>query len=392
MVLRNTDRHEAHPFQSLTADTAFEVEEIECDPTRRGYTQVPNYFAYYWTPVLGAKAALTYERICSFAHGKKETCYPSISLLADILGMDRHSLTGRRRRDSRPGHRPEYYQEGFLKQLVEAGLLGMETRAHPGGRNFYKFTVVKYPPLLTPEQVAKLSPRQQRRHQDLLAECRQPREDVGPSPCPAQEPPPVESPQSSSDLAQEAECRRHQEEVPSSPADPAAVTDVNTQRTETNNTLSPDLPNSLPSAEDSVKSFYHQIGQPQISRQKLQDGLKIIASLTSQGFNPVAIVWAMTWIATHQDLFGGKVHSLGLLPTAIGQALQARESEERRNAKRAQQVKAEIELSTTDTRLKDAVVRSTIDGIMKAFYEVISGPKGQPRQWAPSRSHARSAQ
>ena len=31
---------------------------------------------------------------------------------------------------------------------------------------------------------------------------------------------------------------------------------------------------------------------------------------------------------------------------------------------RAQQVKAEIELSTTDTRLKDAVVRSTIDGII----------------------------
>lgn len=29
---------------------------------------------------------------------------------------------------------------------------------------------------------------------------------------------------------------------------------------------------------------------------------------------------------------------------------------------------------------------ATIDGVMKAFYEVISGPAGQPRQWARDRS------
>ena len=52
----------------------------------------------------------------------------------------------------------------------------------------------------------------------------------------------------------------------------------------------------------------------------------------------------MTWITTHQDLFGGKVHSLGLLPTAIGQALEARQSEERSHTKHAQQVKEEQQL------------------------------------------------
>ena len=124
--------------------------------------------------------------------------------------------------------------------------------------------------------------------------------------------------------------------MPSPPPPPAVGTHINTQRTEPSNTLSPASPSTLPAAEESVKKFYQQIGQPQISRQKLQDGVKIIANLTSQGFNPVAIVWAMTWIATHQDLFGGKVHSLGLLPTAIGQALEAHEIEERRRAKRAQ--------------------------------------------------------
>ncbi|NOT55650.1 MAG: hypothetical protein HOP18_13705, partial [Deltaproteobacteria bacterium] len=56
-------------------------------------------------------------------------------------------------------------------------------------------------------------------------------------------------------------------------------------------------------------------------------------------------VWAMTWIASHQDLFGGKVYSLGLLPTAIGQALEARASEEKRQAKLAQKAKAEQQLS-----------------------------------------------
>ncbi len=29
---------------------------------------------------------------------------------------------------------------------------------------------------------------------------------------------------------------------------------------------------------------------------------------------------------------------------------------------------------------------ATIDGVMRAFYDVISGPKGQPRQWARDRS------
>ena len=242
MVLSNTDRQEAHTSNSLTADTSFEVEELEFDPTRRGYTQVPNYFAYYWTPLLGAKAALTYERICSFAHGKKDTCYPSISLLADILAMDRHSLTGRMRRDSRPGHRQEYYQPGFLKQLVEAGLLRMETRPHHGGRNHYKFTVVKYPPLLSPDQVAQLSPRQQRRHQALLEDCHKDRADCAQLPPAQGEPPPVESPSSRPALAPEAECRPHQEPVPAPPPAPAVGTDVNTQRTKTTNSLSSRLP------------------------------------------------------------------------------------------------------------------------------------------------------
>lgn len=38
-----------------------------------------------------------------------------------------------------------------------------------------------------------------------------------------------------------------------------------------------------------------------------------------------------------------------------------------------------VEIAKVDAEPKDV---STIDGIVKAFYETISGPKGQPRQWS----------
>lgn len=42
-----------------------------------------------------------------------------------------------------------------------------------------------------------------------------------------------------------------------------------------------------------------------------------------------------------------------------------------------------VEVATVPPRAEDV---STIDGIMKAFYEVISGPVGQPRQWPRDRT------
>ena len=37
-----------------------------------------------------------------------------------------------------------------------------------------------------------------------------------------------------------------------------------------------------------------------------------------------------------------------------------------------------LEIKTSLVRADDV---ATIDGMMKAFYEVVSGPKGQPRDW-----------
>jgi hypothetical protein len=42
-----------------------------------------------------------------------------------------------------------------------------------------------------------------------------------------------------------------------------------------------------------------------------------------------------------------------------------------------------VDVPTVAARPEDV---STLDGIMKAFYEVISGPAGQPRQWSRDRT------
>jgi hypothetical protein len=45
--------------------------------------------------------------------------------------------------------------------------------------------------------------------------------------------------------------------------------------------------------------------------------------------------------------------------------------------------KPKVEVKTIAPRPEDV---ATIDGIIKAFYDVVSGPKGQPRDWARDRT------
>ena len=53
------------------------------------------------------------------------------------------------------------------------------------------------------------------------------------------------------------------------------------------------------------------------------------------------------------------------------------------NLCRAQQAPTHIDVPAIAPRVEDV---GSIDGMMKAFYEVISGPAGQPRQWSRDRS------
>jgi len=64
------------------------------------------------------------------------------------------------------------------------------------------------------------------------------------------------------------------------------------------------------------------------------------------------------------------VHSYGL-------AAKAQEQNQRQSAAR------HVEVPTISPRPEDV---SSVDGIMKAFYEVISGPAGEARQWSRDRT------
>lgn len=52
-------------------------------------------------------------------------------------------------------------------------------------------------------------------------------------------------------------------------------------------------------------------------------------------------------------------------------------------AQTSKQEKAHVKVETIAPLPEDV---ATLDGIIKAFYETISGPKGQPRQWARDRT------
>jgi hypothetical protein len=107
----------------------------------------------------------------------------------------------------------------------------------------------------------------------------------------------------------------------------------------------------LPTAErKQVKDFYSQIGQPRISRQKLEAGVKVLTDLKDQGFSSEEISWGLTWTLNHRDQFGGEIHSLGLLPCVIGQALQEHDEAKRATAKKQQQANEEQRRRAEQTR------------------------------------------
>ena len=333
------------PECSAAADAPITVETIECDPTRRGYTNIPNYFKYFWAPVLGLKAAATYELLCSFAHGTQTQCYPSVGLLADTLGIDRHDLTGRMRRDSRPGHCPEYYQKGTFQILAEHGLCRIIIEERHGTRH-YRFQLRKSPPVLTPEQLAQLPERIQRRHQQLVARCAQEAEVFAKPPIVWQS-------------AAEENAETAQPTVPDQGGD--AVTGGCDAATAGGDAVTGDLNTTDRTAQmeqlsaleakraKQVTAFYRALGQPRISRQKREEGMAILEDLAGQGFGEDDIDWTLKWIVRQQEHLG-KVYSLRLVPSVIGQALQEREQAKQAEEKRRRQREAARQVQVLQQR------------------------------------------
>ncbi|MGB9300278.1 MAG: DnaA N-terminal domain-containing protein [Anaerolineae bacterium] len=148
-------------------DQQVEVEVVDLDPTLRGYHVAWNYGTRYWLPLLGPLPWAVWQTLLSFCFGGRDTCWPSIELLADIAAKgNRHLILGRWRGKGTDRRR----QPGALEILQEAGLLAIETQ-HSGSQTRYRFRLLKQPPLLAPDQLAKLSLRLQESHAELLARC-----------------------------------------------------------------------------------------------------------------------------------------------------------------------------------------------------------------------------
>jgi len=156
----------------LDAGPSFELQGIEINPAQHGYTIVHNYALYFWRPYLGNTAFALWELLLSFCYGDCDTAYPSISRLSRMLTNSDHSravVTGRRRTGpaARSGARSKCHHPGALDVLRRERLVQVMRRGH-GPTTRYTFRVLKWLPLLRPEQVARLSPSLQRDHATWL--------------------------------------------------------------------------------------------------------------------------------------------------------------------------------------------------------------------------------
>lgn len=130
------------------------LELMEFDPTIRGWQQLPAYASQFWLPYLGHGPYLLWQTIRSFGQGE---AWPSIVTLADILcGGNRQQIIGRTVRG--------IYRPGWLEVLETERIIWYKRK----GQN-YLFRVLDRLPLLTPQQVARLSKSRQRAHQKFLA-------------------------------------------------------------------------------------------------------------------------------------------------------------------------------------------------------------------------------
>jgi hypothetical protein len=155
----------------LESGPTFDVSGEELDPAQRGFTLVHNYAHYFWRPYLGNTAFALWELLLSFCYGERDTAFPSISRLARMLTNSDHCravVTGRPAPIPSPGPPPRKDGEssgirGALAMLRHERVAQVMQRGQ-GPTLHYTFRVLKSLPLLSPEQVQRLSPGLQRDH------------------------------------------------------------------------------------------------------------------------------------------------------------------------------------------------------------------------------------
>lgn len=152
------DQVQAQPRAGQAHITLFEV-----DPTR-GFISVPHYALRFWRPLLGLVPFTLWEVLRSYGYfvsqGKGE--WPTIEMIADTLGQgSRATILGRAASGDRPA------QDGAVQVLTSNRLITHWVRGD-GRQTVHYFRVLDSLPVLAPVQVAQLSPRKQKEHDEFL--------------------------------------------------------------------------------------------------------------------------------------------------------------------------------------------------------------------------------
>jgi hypothetical protein len=151
-------------MSSRAPDIPVVIHGFVTDPKLVGYQILTNYESIYWRALVGNDAWSLYETLRSFCHEGNNTCFPSIRLLMDILGIkQRRVLTGW----STTVKSKSYQYPGLIELLQEAKLIIAELHEEATGVR-YIFHVNLTPGLLTDEQLERIPTALQAMHASLL--------------------------------------------------------------------------------------------------------------------------------------------------------------------------------------------------------------------------------
>jgi hypothetical protein len=154
--------------RTATGKASYRVELVSFDPTVRGWVMTANYAWQFWQPYLGVLPFALWNTLRSFPAAyqtRHRPFWPTIQTLAEVVaGGDRHAILGRAGRAGR-GRR-----EGALEVLERERVVWVASTGL-GSRARYTFRVLDHLPLLTPQQMGKLSRALQARHARELERC-----------------------------------------------------------------------------------------------------------------------------------------------------------------------------------------------------------------------------
>jgi len=162
------------PEEIYDPDSPIRVKGLFTDPIRSGFQILHNYESTYWRALVGNDAWSLYEVLRSFCHTSKQedpkeaSCWPSINLLASILGLkERRVITGYAK--TVKGKR--YVYEGLIEVLQKYDLI-IAREVGEGSEMRYEFDVILTPKQLSPEQIETLPFILRTKHEELLERCK----------------------------------------------------------------------------------------------------------------------------------------------------------------------------------------------------------------------------